>query len=250
MREARSEKQKSGKQTAEMKAYLTRPCELEKHARLCAAKGETPAPNGWLDQIHWLAAGDDDLFAFLWSAANFSHAWDDLVDECGWTPEMIEAAQARLAEMIEAHLRHQDTAPVTVNFLHVWHALIGSRTRDVADDCLANRAMSDFFLDLTRNPFVQAHRPEIETLLMLAMTRMLDGDAYARSADPAKRMLAPAVRCGDVDFYLGCVYLARGWTALRACSVWRQYDEPDQAEPVAANGDPVAVKHLTTMEAN
>lgn len=227
---------------AETRSYLTRPCELEKHARLCAAQGEPPAANGWLDQIHWLAGGDQDLFGFMWAAANFSHAWDDLVDESGWSPDMIEAAQAQLCDMILAHLRHQDTAPITVNFLKVWHALMDSQKRNVDDCMLMNRAMSDFFIDLMKNPFVAAHRPEIETLLVMCLTRMLDGDAFKRSLDPARRALAPAVACGDVDFYLGLVFMARGWAALRACSVWRSYDVPD--------GEPVAVKHLTSAEAH
>lgn len=213
-----------------MTAYLTRPCELAKHARLCSASGEAPSPNGWLDQIHWLAAGDDDLFAFMWSAANFSHAWDDLIDGSRWEPDLIEAAQAQLAAMITAYLRQRDTSPDTVPFLRVWNGLLDANKWLLEDCQLANRAMSDFFIDLGKNPFVQRHRAEIETLLMMALTRMLDGDAFARSADPAKRALAPAVSCGDVDFYLGLVFLARGWTALRACSVWRQYDLPDGAE--------------------
>lgn len=237
-------------------SYLTRPCELEKHARLCTARGETPVANGWLDQIHWLAGGDDDLFGVMWSFANFSHAFDDLIDGSNWEPDLIEGAMARLHDMVVAPLRHQSTSPATVNFLQTWHALIDANCWQLDDCRLANKAMSDFFMDLSRNPFARKFNRELETVFVQCMCRCLDGDAMAASPDAAVRVLAPAVRCGDVDALMHMVYLARGWVGLRAVSGWRQYDAGDdqalQRESLqrsTEHGSTVPVKHLTTMEA-
>lgn len=227
--------------------YLTRECELEKHRKLCAVRGETPCENGWLDQIHWLAAGDEDLFAFAWAAANFSHAWDDLVDEGDWDLEMIEAAQAALCHAVVSTLRTGLNGVSDVAFERVWLGLMNASQWGTEQVFFAVKARNDFFFELGSNEFVRRHAAAIETLLVMCMTRMLDGDAFARSEDPARRALAPAVSCGDVDFYAGLVYLARGWAALRGVSKWRDYDQRD-AGP--SEGDAVSKRITAYLSAD
>ena len=37
--------------------------------------------------IELAAGGDNAVYAFAWAFWNFAHAWDDLIDESGWTVE-------------------------------------------------------------------------------------------------------------------------------------------------------------------
>lgn len=219
-----------------MKYYLTRACELEKHDRLCRAKGEPATGEGWLPIMKFLAGGDSDVFNALWSFANFSHALDDALDESGWGEDMIEAGMTHLHDVVASYLLNQDTQPAMKRFLETWHSLIesGKTHRSLDDVCLMNRAMSDFFMGLHLNPFIQRHRPELLTMFVQAMTRNLDGDMFSRSNDPSKRALAPVLRCSDVDVLMHIVYLNKGWGALRTVSPFRSYDEEDAPEGVQA----------------
>lgn len=114
-------------------------------------------------------------------------------------------------------------------FFHVLDDLVdelkitGERKEQIA------KAALDFVEDLLINPHAQRWNRELRVLYASVVGRWLDGDAMAGSREPYQRLLAPAVRCGDVDWLVSLAHLARGWEGLRALGKLRAYDLPDAA---------------------
>ena len=214
--------------------YMLRKEELAKHAELCRRKGEPDTGTGALPIFEMLAGGDLDVFAAMWAFWNFEHAWDDLLDETGLLASHREAAMESLHEAVCQCL----TGPALANieaktvlptgFRNGWKWLLDKTGWSKERKILAATARNEFFAVLLSNPFVRRHAPEIRGMLVMCMVRCLDGDEMAASDKPERRLLAPAVRCGDVDLMLHLVYLARGWAAVRALSGLRDYDLPDE----------------------
>lgn len=111
------------------------------------------------------------------------------------------------------------------SFEHVWDDLIDSQ-KDLSEEKKEQmfKALHDFVTDLLVNPFVMQHRLELRALFVSAMTRCLDGDRMERE----QNILAPAVRCGDVDVVAHIAYLHRGWEFLRQIGRIRTYDKPNE----------------------
>jgi len=110
------------------------------------------------------------------------------------------------------------------NFAHAFDDLIDEVQWPVERKERAFKALHDFVQDLLVNPFVVANNKSMLAMFTMALTRCLDGDKMALSADPKERALAPAVRCGDIDVLMHMIYLARGWPGLREWSGMRKYD--------------------------
>lgn len=206
--------------------YLERQCEIEKHDRLLIAKGRKPTGLGLRPVFEHLAAGDAELFDAMWSFANFAHAFDDLIDESGWNKEAREAAVSLLHDAVV----RMDSASYLKLANFYWNA---ARRFEADDETWALAAFDMFFWNLRHNLFIQPRCKEIQTMLVQALTRCLDGDEMAADVNPERRALAPAVRCGDVDVIFHMVYLARGWAALRECSAVREYDIADEPKEAA-----------------
>lgn len=82
---------------------------------------------------------------------------------------------------------------------------------------------SKFWWAWATNPFIQEHRDQIKALYISCINRWLDGDLMENPEQAA------VVRCGDLDVLLHMVYLARGFAAMRECSLqFRRYDLPDE----------------------
>lgn len=213
--------------------YMTRPEELAKHAELCRAKGEPVDPLGALTYLHEMAGTNDDVFNVMWSFWNFEHAWDDLLDESAFGPEVKLAAMQALHDAVVFALLPGNEWNVGAEcadpFWKAWTLLVDHCGWSELRKELAEKARQAFFCDLWRNPFVRQHRHELRALFVQAMLRGIAGDEMAASAKAERRALAPAVRCGDVDVMIHLVYLARGWVAACEWSSRRDYDLPDAA---------------------
>lgn len=94
----------------------------------------------------------------------------------------------------------------------------------------AAKATLELFTTLLLNPFVIQHRQILWGGLSTAVMRWLDGDEWENSSDPEKRALAPAVRCGDIDFWLLVARLHGGWNHERALKEFRGYDPSDKQD--------------------
>lgn len=195
--------------------YMDRSEELTKYAAICRANGFTPPSNGSRGQFEMIADGDADLFDAMWKTWNFEHAFDDLLDEGGFSEDQKIAAIAALAGAVE-ELFYDPMLDKFLNFSELWDAMLRRMNWDPNRRHLANVAQLQFWGMLRFNPFVRKHPKEIATMLVQTMLRCISGDVMERSEDPRKRALAPAVRCGDVDLFMHMIYLARGFAAASA----------------------------------
>ena len=112
------------------------------------------------------------------------------------------------------------------NFEHVLDDLVDGDKAVTHEH--AARAFAAFWTEVALNPWFRAHSALLHGALISAINRWVDGDQWAQSTDPAKRALAPAIRCGDVDFYLHVAYVAHGWEHLRAMRDFRHYDPAEK----------------------
>lgn len=210
--------------------YMTRPEEIAKHAELCARNGE-PAPElGSFPLFDAIAGGDPELFDALWLFWNFEHAFDDLIDESGWTAEMIEAAMKDLHDAVCLALGFPGERKHVSDWTKTFVALIKGCGWTETRRNLAVQAETLFFAMLADNPLMQDNRGDMRAMFTQAILRCLDGDSMARSGEPRKVALAPAVKCGDLEVLFHMVYLKHGWVRARVVSSLRDYDRPDQED--------------------
>ena len=207
--------------------YMTRPEEIAKHAELCARNGE-PAPEfGSWTLFELMAAGDDQLFGALWAFWDFEHAFDDLIDESDWSLDMIEAAMKALHDEVNRALGFPGEAKHVSDWTRTFVALLKRCGWTAERANLALVAESRFFQALRTNPLYRDHAGDFRGLFVQCLLRCLDGDAMARSNDPRKVALAPAVKCGDLEVLFHLIYLKHGWVRARVVSSLRDYDRPD-----------------------
>lgn len=110
------------------------------------------------------------------------------------------------------------------NFAHVFDDLIDGSNWPADKKEQAFKALHDFVVDLLLNPFVQRNALEMRAMFVSALTRCLDGDRLAEHPDERQRVLAPALRCADIDVLMHMAYLHRGWEVMRSYSGKREYD--------------------------
>jgi hypothetical protein len=113
------------------------------------------------------------------------------------------------------------------NFAHAFDDLIDESGWPLERKELAWKSLLDFSSDLLLNPMFRNHAPEWRALFASAVCRQIDGDAMAQSSDLARAVLAPAVRCADIDVIVHFAYLVGGWPLMRKIGARRDYDKPD-----------------------
>lgn len=101
-------------------------------------------------------------------------------------------------------------------FTHLYDDLVDRDKPVEAND--AARELMRFIEQMALNPFFRAHAASLTTLLVSAVNRWMMGDKMAKSERGDERVMARAVRCGDVDLYLHVAYLIGGWEHMRAMS--------------------------------
>ena len=196
--------------------YMQRPAEL--------AKQPTAWPMFKLISEYAPHEQQAHVLAALWLAWNFEHALDDLLDEKQLAAVNKESVARKLFDLMESILTGQ---PPCNFFIARYQELIESSEWEPERKRLAERAAQDFIGDLLVNPFIRQHAGQFLAMYHMMIARMLDGDEMASAEDGARRRLAPAVRCGDVDFIVHVAKLAGGWDAMRAIGRQRDYDPAD-----------------------
>jgi hypothetical protein len=195
---------------------MDRPEELAKYAGICRANGFQAPEDGARQLCRQMAGDDEDVFNAIWLTWNFENAFDDLIDQDGIEDEIKLCAMAALHDALVETLDHGHGA-AHLRFLQACAHLERRTHWSTARKNLAAAAIQRFFVMLESNPFIRTNAAQIKAMMVQTMLRCLTGDLMARSEDPRKRALAPAVRCGDVDLFMHMIYLARGFAAA---SVW------------------------------
>jgi len=169
-------------------------------------------------------AGDseNDVLACLWLAWNFFHVVDDVVDEGNVDDELKENIAHGLFDLVENILTSSE--PTDPGFLNSLSRMIAAAPWDEERKQLADNACRDFFGDLIVNVFIRRNARQFLAIYQQTIDRWLAGDEMASSSIPFRRQLAPAVRCGDVDFIVFVAKLAGGWSGMRWVSKLRDYD--------------------------
>ena len=193
--------------------YMDRPEELVKYAAICKANGYTSPANGARGLCDAMAAGDANVFDVIWKIWNFENAFDDLIDETGIDDDTKVVA---IATLHDAVIMASHTCLELAKFVEVWRFLEQRTTWSKQRRILAATARNHFFSMLHVNPFARAHAQQLKAMLVQTMLRCISGDVMAKSANERSRLLAPAVRCGDVDLFMHIIYLARGFAAASA----------------------------------
>lgn len=202
--------------------YMARPAELEKH-------------QGVVEMFQTIAQASDlpeqqrNIFLALWSFWNFEHAFDDVLD----AGNLVEAERIELlrecSEFIHAALLTPEANGAVIAFKTRYLAALAKS--GLPDEELAAQAFDDFTGNLWLNPvyteFAASHRAMFDMMIF----RAIAGDEMAGSLIEARRVLSPAVRCGDLDFIVHVAQIAGGWDFARKMSSLRDYDQRD-AEPV------------------
>lgn len=204
--------------------YMDRAEEVAKYDQLCRVNGEPATGKGSRAAIEVMAGGDADLFALMWGIWNFEHAFDDLLDESSMDADMKELALTALHDEVVAHTGETVPARNGAAFKSVWLGLMRQSGWQLDRQAQAATARDAFFGLLRFNPIACQYRRELRTLLVQCLIRCHAGDLMAASDNPARRALAPAVRCGDVDLFMHLIYLVRGWAAALTWSALRDYD--------------------------
>jgi hypothetical protein len=206
--------------------YMDRPEELRKYAGICEANGFAVPPNGARGLCVLMANGDSNVFKLMWSTWNFENAFDDLIDQEGIEENVKLCAMAALHDAIVEVLNISQGAAYS-RLLQVCAHLERRTKWHQSRKTMAYCAIQQFFVELASNPFARSNAEQLKAMLVQAILRCLSGDLMARSEDPRKRELAPAVRCGDVDLFMHMIYLARGFAAASAWCGKLGYDLPD-----------------------
>lgn len=113
-------------------------------------------------------------------------------------------------------------------FEHAWDDLMDGKALTPEGRELASKALYCFVDDLLLNPFITAHRMQVRSLLINALCKSMEGDALARSDDPAKVALSSAVRCADIDVFRGFAELVGGWELVRELAPLWDYDQNEK----------------------
>ncbi len=113
-------------------------------------------------------------------------------------------------------------------FEHAWDDLMDGKPMTPEGKELAAKALYCFLDDLLLNPFIRARAHQVRSLMVNALVKSLEGDALARSGDPAKVAVAPAVRCADIDVFRGFAELVGGWELVRELAPLWDYDQEDK----------------------
>lgn len=175
------------------------------------------------------AAGNEqeNVFHALWSFWNFEHAFDDILDSGIFPQDEREKLLHQCADYLHSCLKSPGV-PDAVLWFKVNYVEALNKTGWSRDDrALAIKAFDDFTGNLISNPFYQAHAEQHLAIFEMMIFRVIAGDEMAASVDQDRQKLAPAVRCGDIDFLVHVAKLAGGWPLARKITSLRDYDKPD-----------------------
>lgn len=200
--------------------YSAQPVEVAKNPKVAAE----------LEMVARMCPADQqqNVFLALWSCWNFSQAFDDILDS-GHLPEASRETLLRdCAEALPDLLLPPAEPSFAVNqFIDEYkHALVESNMNAEAK-ALAERALYDFCGNLVSNPVYTQHGAAHLAMFHSMIFRCLKGDEMAQSLKPHVRELAPAVRCGDIDFIVHVAMLVGGWDVARQISRIMEYDTAD-----------------------
>jgi len=201
--------------------YMAREPELKKH-------------RGVVEMFQLIASTAKDenetrhVWNALWSFWNFEHAFDDILDAGHLTGAEKETLLIECAEYLKAVLLTPDAPAAALVFKAHYRAALAAARLDAETNALALQAFDDFTGNLLDNPFYRRHAPQHLAMFDMMILRTIAGDEMASSVDPARQALAPAVRCGDIDFIVHVAKLAGGWEAALKFSALRDYDKPDE----------------------
>ncbi len=116
------------------------------------------------------------------------------------------------------------------NYEHVVDDLIDNSGWPPEKKLLALKAIQQFTVALLENPFYVKNADAFKALFVTAIARNIAGDQFAASKDSKERMMAPAIRCADIDVFLYFAHLAGGWEfaqTMNSKHKLRIYDQPD-----------------------
>lgn len=200
--------------------YMGRPHELSKH----------PDANRTFEEIAKAApdrAYQRHVFDALWSFWNFEHALDDVLDAGHLDAALREDLLRRCYEFINEALMSEpkeSRGDAAIWFDAGYSEAIATAGFAERQQELATLAFMEFAGNLAANPFYRRHARQHLAMFQSMIFRALAGDEMASSLDRRVQALAPAVRCGDVDFIVHVARLVGGWALARKISSERDYD--------------------------
>ena len=196
---------------------MTRPQELAKQ----------PDAVKMFDEIA-RAAGEGDqgnhVFWALFSAWDFEHAFDDILDSGKICAVEKECLLKNCHHFIHATLTpHVDLGQVAMFRAQF---IVAAQSAGMEGDhaALALKALDGFTENLLRNPFYRTHLESHRTIFDMMILRCIAGDEMEASPEAKRKQLAPAVRCADIDFMVNVALLAGGWPLARKLTCLRDYD--------------------------
>jgi hypothetical protein len=116
------------------------------------------------------------------------------------------------------------------NFEHVFDDLLDNSNWPPEKKLLALKGLEQFTVALLENPFYVKNADAFKALFVTAIARNIAGDQFAASKEIKERMMAPAIRCADIDVFLYFAHLAGGWEfaqTMNSKHKLRIYDKPD-----------------------